>query len=102
MPVPGGWKRQSEEPPGEDLPAVQDQEPVCHGQHLVQPVLCDDNGGAQIPVDAAQSGQKVRGGDGVKLARGFVENQNLGLQDHHGRKIQQLLLSAGERDATSR
>ena len=49
---------------------------------------------AKLPVDLAKGSQKIRRRNRVKLARWFVENQNLRLQDHHGRKIQQLLLSA--------
>ena len=93
---PEGGKDSLGSHPGEDLPAVQDQEPVCHGQHLVQPVLCDDNGGAQIPVDAAQSGQKVGGSNGIQLAGWLVQNEDLRLHGHDGGQVQQLLLSTGE------
>ena len=75
---------------------VQDEEPVRHGDHILQTVLADEHGGAQLPVDAADGLQKVRGGDGVQLTGGLVEDEELGLEDHDGGEIQKLLLTAGE------
>ena len=51
---------------------------------------------AKLPVDLAKGSQKIRRRNRVKLARRLVENQHLRLQDHHRRKIQKLLLSAGQ------
>ena len=66
------------------------------GQRLLQPVLRQEDGGAQLAVDAAQRLQKIGGGDGVQLAGGLVQNQHLGLHDHDRGQTQQLLLAAGQ------
>ena len=66
------------------------------GQRILQPVLRQENGGAQLAVDAAQRLQKVGGGDGIQLAGGLVQYQHLGLHHHDGGKAQQLLLAAGQ------
>ena len=50
---------------------------VARGQGLLQPVLGQQDGGAQLPVDLSQRGQKIRGGDGVQLAGGLVQNQHV-------------------------
>ena len=65
-------------------------------QRLLQPVLRQEDGGAQLAVDAAQRLQKIGGGDGVQLAGRLVQNQHLGLHDHDGGQTQQLLLAAGQ------
>ena len=51
---------------------------------------------AKLPVDLAESRQKIRRGNGVKLARRLVENQHFWLQDHNGSEIQELLLPTGQ------
>ena len=51
---------------------------------------------AQLPVEPAECGKKIGSCNGVKLACRLVENQNLWLQNHHGCKIQKLLLPAGQ------
>ena len=59
-------------------------------------MLRQHNGGAQLAVDLAQHRQKVRRGDGVKLAGRLVQNQHIRLHGHDGRQIQKLLLPAGQ------
>ena len=54
------------------------------------------NGGAQLTVDLPQHRQKVRRGDGVKLAGGLVQDQHVRLHGHDGGQIQKLLLAAGQ------
>ena len=66
------------------------------GQRLLQPVLRQEDGGAQLAVDAAQRLQEVGGGDGVQLAGRLVQDQHTGLHHHDGGKAQQLLLAAGQ------
>ena len=66
------------------------------GQRLLQPVLRQEDGGAQLAVDAAQRLQKVGGGDGVQLAGRLVQDQHTGLHHHDGGQAQQLLLAAGQ------
>ena len=79
------------------------QPPLVHHRHnggkgegLLQPVLRQQNGGAQLPVDLAQHRQKVRRGDGVQLAGRLVQDQHVRLHGHDGGQIQQLLLPAGK------
>ena len=81
---------------GDEPSSVQHQHPVCQGQDLLQPVLGDKHRGAQLPVDAAHGGKKFRGGDGVELSGGLVQQQHRGLHHHHRRQIEQLLLPAGQ------
>ena len=54
--------------------AVQHRHVRGQGQRLLQPVLRQEHRCPQLPVDAAQRLQKVRGRDGVKLAGGLVQN----------------------------
>lgn len=76
--------------------------PVHHGSSggqgkgVLQPVFRQDNGSPQLPVDSAQHSQKIRGGDGVQLAGGFVQDKDGGLHCHDGGQVEQLLLSAGQ------
>ena len=63
---------------------------------LLQPVLGKEDGGAQLPVDLPQRGQKVAGGNGVQLAGGLVQDEDGGLHGHNGGQIQKLLLPSGE------
>ena len=59
-------------------------------------MLRQQDGGAQLTVDLAQHRQKVRRGDGVKLAGGLVQDQHVRLHGHDGCQIQKLLLAAGQ------
>ena len=77
-------------------PAVQNGGMGGKGQRLLQPVLRQEDGGTQLPVDASQRLQKVGGGDGIQLTGGLVQDQHLGLHDHDGRQTQKLLLAAGK------
>ena len=60
-------------------------------------MLCQDDRRTEFPVDFAEGGEEVRRGNGVKLARRFVEDQDFRLKHHHGRKVQELLLTARKR-----
>ncbi len=80
----------------EKAPLVHDRHRGGQGERLLQPVLRQDDGGAQLPVDLPEGGQKIAGGDRVQLAGGFVQNQNRGLHGHDGGQIQKLLLPAGQ------
>ena len=83
-------------------PGTEERPPVHHRycgrqrERLLQPVLGEEDGGAQLPVDLPQRGQKVTCGNGVQLAGGFVQDEDGGLHGHNGGQIQKLLLSAGE------
>lgn len=77
-------------------PPLHHHHPVGQGEGLLQPVLGEEDGGAQLPVDFGEGGEKLRGGDGVELGGGLVEHQHLGLHGHDRRQVQQLLLPAGE------
>ena len=58
---------------------IQDDQPICHGDHIFQSMLADQNRSAQFPVDSAQGLQKVRGRNWVQLAGGFVQDQHIRL-----------------------
>ena len=75
---------------------VQDDQPVCHGDHIFQPVFTNQDGGSQFPVDAPQGLQKVRCRNGVQLAGWLIQDQHIRLQHHNGCQIQKLFLSAGK------
>ena len=75
---------------------VHQQNPAAQGEDLLQPVLRDEDRRPQFPVDPAQGREKVRRGDGVKLARRLVQDQHRGVHRHDRRQVQQLLLSAGQ------
>ena len=75
---------------------VQHRHAAGQGEGLLQPVLGEENGGAQLSVDLAQSGQEIGRGDGVQLTGGLVQNQHRGLHGHDRGQIQKLLLSAGQ------
>ena len=81
----------------DDLPAVHHDGAVGVGENVLEPVLGDDDGRAELGVDLAHGIEKIARGDGVKLARRLVEDQYLRLHRHDGSEIQKLLLSAGER-----
>ena len=79
-----------------DTAAVHDDGPVCIGEDILQSVLRDDDGGAQFHIDLADRIQKIRCGNGIQLAGGFIQNQHLRLHGHDGSQVQQLLLTAGQ------
>ena len=81
---------------GDELSAVHHQNPVTVRKDLLQSMLGTDDGGAQLPVDAAHGSQKIGGNDGVQLRGGFVQNEDRGLHGHNGRQIEQLLLASGK------
>ena len=81
---------------GDNAAGLHDNHPVCRREHILRPVLGNENGGAQLPIDFFQSIQEVGGGNGVQLAGGLVQNQNFRLHGHNGGQIQQLLLPAGK------
>ena len=60
-------------------------------------MLDEEHGQAEIPVETAERGDELGGGDRVELSRRLVEDQNLRLHDDHAREVEQLLLPAGER-----
>ncbi len=64
---------------------------------LLQTVLCEDNGDAQLPIQLGQHTDKCRCGNGVQLGRGLIQNQHLRIHHHHSGQRQQLFLSAGQR-----
>ena len=78
------------------LAAIHHDRPVRIGENILQPVLCDDNGSAKLRIDLTDGVEKIRCGNGVKLAGRLVQNQNFRLHCHNGSKIQKLLLTAGE------
>ena len=59
-------------------------------------MLRNEDGRSQFCVDLPQGVQEIGSRNGVKLAGGFVQNQNLRLHGHDGCQVQQLLLSAGQ------
>ena len=75
---------------------LHDQNTGGVGEGLLQTVLRQDDGGAQLPVDLAEDGQKVRGGNGIQLRGGLVQHQHIGLHGHDGGQAQKLLLPAGK------
>ena len=81
---------------GDQLTLVENQQTVCHGDHIFQSVLADQNRSAQFPVDTSQSLQKIRCRNGVQLACRLVQDQHIRLQHHNGCQVQKLFLTAGE------
>ena len=77
-------------------PVFHDHAAVGGVEDVLQAMLGDKHGGAQLPVDFLHGVEKVRGGNGVKLAGGLVQDQDLGLHGHDRGQVQQLLLPAGE------
>ena len=75
---------------------VHDQHPACNGKGLLQPMLAEDNGRAHFPIDSTQQSQKFRGGDGIQLRGGLVQNQHIRLHGHDTSKAQKLLLATGQ------
>ena len=66
----------------DDPATIHDDEPVGHRDHILQPMLTNEDRGTQFPVDAAQGLQEIRGSDGVQLAGRLVQDQKLRLQNH--------------------
>ena len=77
-------------------PVLQNGGAVGIAQRLFQTVLAQDDRCAELAVDPAQHGEKIRRRDGVELARRLVEQQHARLHRHHGRQTQKLLLPAGQ------
>ena len=67
---------------GGDLPFLHHHYPVGHREYLLQPMLGQDDGSTQFPVDFGQGLQKFGGGDGIQLRGGLVQYQHLGLHCH--------------------
>ena len=80
----------------EEMAAVQHGGVGGQGQCLLETVLRQEDGDAQLAVQAAHGLQKVGGGNGVQLAGGLVQYQQTGLEHHDRGQGQQLLLAAGE------
>ena len=76
--------------------AVHDGNTRGEGERFFQTMLRQNDRRAKLPVDLAERCQKVRRCNRVKLTCWLVENQHLRLKHHHRRKIQKLLLSAGQ------
>ena len=83
-------------PRAEQRALFQNGHPGGKAKGLLQPMLRQNDRGAQLPVDPGERRQKIRSGDGVQLAGGLVQNEHAGLQRHDGRQIQKLLLAAGK------
>ncbi len=81
--------------PIQHSPAGQHRRPPGQGKHLLQPVLREDHGGAQLPVHPAQRLQELARGDRVQLGGGLVQHQHLRPHHQHRRQAQQLALAAG-------
>ena len=75
-------------------PALHDDHLIGMGKHVLQPMLGNDDGRAQLEVYLANRVQEVRGGNGVQLACRLIQNKHLGLHSHNGSQTQQLLLPA--------
>ena len=65
-------------------------------ERFFQTVLRQNDRRAKFAVDLAEGGKKIGRRNRVELARRLVENQHLRLQNHDGRKVQELLLPAGQ------
>ena len=59
-------------------------------------MLRQQDRGAQFPIYFSDGGQEIRGGDGVQLAGGLVQDQDGGLHGHDGGQVQELLLAPGK------
>ncbi len=81
---------------GGDAAGLHDGHPIADRKHVFQPVLREENGSAQLPVQSGDGVQKVSRGDGVQLTGGFVQNQHIRLHGHDGGQIQQLFLPPGK------
>ena len=66
------------------------------GEGFFQAVFGQKDRRAKFAVDLAEGGEEVRRGNGVELARRFVEDEDFRLQDHDRREVQELLLTAGQ------
>ena len=76
--------------------AVHDGHARRKGERFFQTMFGQDDRRTEFAVDLAEGGEEVRRGNGVKLARRFVEDQDFRLKHHHGREVQELLLPAGQ------
>ena len=66
------------------------------GEGFFQPVFGQEDRRAKFAVDLAEGGEEVRRGNGVELARRFVEDEDFRLEYHDRREVQELLLAAGQ------
>jgi len=83
-------------------PLAHDPAPAEHDdvgrkrEDLLEPVLRQQDRGAELAVDPAQRREKIGRGDRVELRGGLVEQQAARLHRHDRGEIEQLLLSAGQ------
>ena len=77
-------------------PPVHHQNTVRERERFLQPVFREKDRGTKLSVHLADGGQEIRGGNGVKLAGGLVQNEDGGLHGHDAGQVQQLLLAPGE------
>ena len=66
----------------EEMAAVQHGGVGGQGQRLLETVLRQEDGDAQLAVQAAHSLQKVGGSNGIQLTGGLVQYQQTGLEHH--------------------
>ena len=81
---------------GNDFTALHDHHPVGGVVDVLQAMLRNDDGGAQLQIDLADRIQEIRGRNGVQLAGGLIQDQDFRLHGHDGRQVQQLLLTTGQ------
>ena len=63
-------------------PIIEHGEHIRHGKRLLEPVLGQDNGHAELIVELSQRREKIRRGNGVKLARRLVQYEHVRM--HNG------------------
>ena len=79
-----------------DATLVEREHAIGMGKDALEAVLGDDDGAAELAVDAAHRVEEVLGRDRVELARRLVEHEHVGLHRHNPREVEQLLLAARE------
>ena len=77
-----------------DATLVEREHAIGMGKDALEAVLGDDDGAAELAVDAAHRVEEVLGRDRVELARRLVEHEHVGLHRHNPREVEQLLLAA--------
>ncbi len=78
------------------LPGVHDEHLVRPGDHVLETVLREQHRGPDVPVDLLDRLQEIRGGDGIQLGGGLIQQQQLRVHGHDGRQVQELLLPSGQ------
>ena len=73
---------------------VHEQDSVCYGKDLLEPMLDKYDRKTELAVQSAQSCDKIGCGYRVKLTGRLVENKHARLHDHYRGKIEQLLLTS--------